>query len=504
MRNMVEKIVLACLAVLGAVGIIFLCVSPHFLHAREDAVMLFAYSTNLARTGVISFYAGGPRAEGATDFLWMLLLAGAAKVHIDVYYFANFLSAVSLLGLATILLRIARQQTHLLLIFAMSGLFLLTPQTWAAVGGFSVFPFAALMTLFVWLLLDRRMVGASVAALATCLLRPDGVVFVVPLLLMFTIGVSNQARAWKVISGLFVLPGVLYFLWRWHYFGEFLPLPFLVKSDTQHVFGYFDRQSVIESEGPLAFGVTSILLVCGTALKRRDNLKLIIGLLIIPTLFYFHMRLDQDIALRFYFYPILAFGILVAQNWATVRRKPKYIMPTCLLIWVLCLAHPFWSWYRLATRYIPYPSAEISRELSELPIRGTVIASEAGYVPFYSNWISYDPWGLNTPLFAHRLLQPGDVVALHPDLVVLRREDGSPCVFDPSWAIPYTVRTWKDMERNLIAGVHQEHYDLYLEHGPRRENAASLVCWLVNRESVEKDAVEALLDKHHFDHPAVQ
>ena len=41
----------------------------------EDASMLFRYSENLIDTGVISYNTNGDPTEGATDFLWMILLS---------------------------------------------------------------------------------------------------------------------------------------------------------------------------------------------------------------------------------------------------------------------------------------------------------------------------------------------------------------------------------------------------------------------------------------------
>jgi len=41
-------------------------------HPHEDAYILFRYAENLAAGHGIVFNVGGPRAEGATDFLHLL------------------------------------------------------------------------------------------------------------------------------------------------------------------------------------------------------------------------------------------------------------------------------------------------------------------------------------------------------------------------------------------------------------------------------------------------
>ena len=54
--------------------IISLFFSNYFL-LSEDAAILFRYSENLSSTGSISYNLNGIRSEGATDFLWMLILS---------------------------------------------------------------------------------------------------------------------------------------------------------------------------------------------------------------------------------------------------------------------------------------------------------------------------------------------------------------------------------------------------------------------------------------------
>ncbi len=98
--------VLAMLVYLGA-GIIFL----ERGHPHEDAFILFRYAENLAEGHGIVFNPGGPRTEGATDFLWLLMLAGLVKLGIDVAVGAVILNAVGA-GLAVWILcrRILRSQ----------------------------------------------------------------------------------------------------------------------------------------------------------------------------------------------------------------------------------------------------------------------------------------------------------------------------------------------------------------------------------------------------------
>ncbi len=67
----------------GIATIVLLAIFNPFTVGAEDAVILHQFSRNLAETGVISYIPGGERAEGATDFLWMVYLAAAMKAHLS-------------------------------------------------------------------------------------------------------------------------------------------------------------------------------------------------------------------------------------------------------------------------------------------------------------------------------------------------------------------------------------------------------------------------------------
>jgi hypothetical protein len=147
----------------------FLMIVPKFFLPAEDAMILFAYSRNLAVHGAITFFAGGPHAEGATDFAWMALVAGAMRVGLDPHWFSAVINVGSLLGLALVLLRLGRVRISMLRVLTIAGSAALFPQIFAAATGFAVLPDALLLTLLVLLVTDGRVTWASLASLALCL-----------------------------------------------------------------------------------------------------------------------------------------------------------------------------------------------------------------------------------------------------------------------------------------------------------------------------------------------
>jgi hypothetical protein len=483
-----DRSVVWLLAVYGAVALVALALVPARFLPAEDAVILFEYSRNLAQHGVIAFTAGGPPVEGATDFGWMVLIAGAMRCGIPPFWFCAAANVLALLALGWVLLRIAGLRSTALRLLAVAGSAALFRQIFAAASGFSVLPDALMMATLTWLVLERRATLAALAGLAYCLLRPDGVVFTVPLLIWLLLspgateadasagretkagsgaglGVATAQKASTTRSAAlvsillgFVLPGIAYFLWRWHYFGQLLPLPFLVKADFHRTLGFLILGSARASLVPLL--ATLLLISPVLLLRRRSNLPLLVSLIAIPTLFFWMMRLDQNVGARFFYYLPTAAAIVIAANWN--RLQPRFVLRMALATWVVLLAGPLLR--ELVTfRSMQFENVrQIATELHADPIHGTILASEAGFIPYFSGWPTVDPWGLNTPEFAHRFFAPDDVERLHPDLIVMHPDMPESCLPQAGWGNGYADRSWPHMTRNIVLGADDAHYELWL------------------------------------------
>ncbi len=500
----VDRIALRVLQVYGAVALLALALVPlHFLPA-EDAVILFQYSRNLAQHGAITFLAGGPHVEGATDFGWMVLIAAAFRCGIAPFVFCAAANVVSLAALGAVLLRMAGRRITPGGLLAVAGAAALFRQIFAAASGFSVLPDAFLLALLTLYVLRQRAAAAAVTAIGLCLLRPDGVIFALPLLALTILQSRTRARAALLATALFVLPGVLYFLWRWHYFGELFPLPFLVKTDFRRELGFLIAGSVRASLVPLLFTLTAAAPVF--ALRRRVNLLLALALIAIPTLFFWTIRLDQNVGSRFFYYLPVAAAILLAANWQALSPRPALAFRTAFLAWLLLLSSAL---YRelLTFRSMQFPRVQaIAEQLGRLPRHGSILGSEAGFVPYYSGWPTTDPWGLNTPEFAHRFFQPADVARIAADLIVMHPDLPESCIVQPNWKAAYPDRSWPHMTRNLIIGAQAAGYELWLtsygsefyrlrKHWGYGEGDRE--CWLIKQDSPLRPQIEQILLAHH-------
>jgi len=500
------------LAVLGALLLVGFCVAPHFCQASEDAIILFQYSLNLAKTGVISYISGGPRAEGATDFLWMVWIALGEKAGIPAYGLAIATSAACAVGLGVVMVRLAGVRAGLVNVAAVVCLILLAPQTFAAEAGFSVFCFALLLGGMAALVWWGRYGWAVLCGLLLCLTRPDGVVFAGPLLCVYAFqGEGFRARFWKLLGG-FIVPGLVYFVWRWHYFGHLLPLPFYVKSDTTRVLHFLVVKSAGSLIPPLVVACLILSIALGRTMLKAQN-RLLFGTLIVPsTMFYLAMRLDQNYANRFFLYPLVVMGVLLAANFDSYKDRAGRVLAAGLGVWVLLMGYFWVNWSVIYTLEYPQPEVvALAKELAEMPGRGTMIVTESGAIPYYSKWVAYDPWGLNTPEFALHLIHPQDVKALGPDLVIVHQDVGPmPCSVVDAAKVPFKARSWDNMTQNLIAGVDEgaytqwllPQYNAYDRSHPRRWNGqrryadVDYQCWFLRNGYAGSEKVVSLLREH--------
>jgi hypothetical protein len=494
------------IAVFGALTLLALLVAPHFILPEEDAIILFQFSRNLAHTGIISYFPHGPHAEGATDFAWMLLVAGGIKLHLQPFWTVALVNAASLLTLPWLLARIAGQRLRPAAALFIIGAFGLMPQATAAALGFSVLPFCCLLTLMVLFFLRKDDLALALTCLALCLFRPDGVVFALPILASALILYRRRARRAAIFAAAYLLPGTAYFLWRWHYFGSFLPLPFLVKSDTAR-FAHILVLSSVQHGALLCLFAFALawLALRGHARIPAPTRAVLLCLLLLPNLFYFTMRLDQNCGHRFFIYLPAGAAMLIAIEWRRLRPRRHLLLRAGTALW-LVLVCPIWvnslvfGW----TNQFDNRKA-IAIDLATLP-NGTMLVTEAGFVPYYVNWVTYDAWGLNTERFARRLIQPSDVAAMHPDAMLVYAGGNLECTRGQGWQTPYTTRNWHHMIRNIVAGIDPRAYDLwYAPFANLRQRASRGIktwqddqeCWFVRRDSPLRPGIEAVLARHN-------
>ncbi|MGZ3387337.1 MAG: hypothetical protein ACXVB5_20830 [Isosphaeraceae bacterium] len=216
---------------------------------QDDAYISLRYADNLVHGHGLTFNPAA-RVEGYSDFLWVLLMAGALKVSIDPLIFvkvAGFLSGL-LLIVATWRFSetFSEMPPHLRIAAPIAGV--AGPIAFASIGGLETAPFALLILLAAYRYLKEcqqpnHLSVSPLIFLAAALMRVDGVLF-----FAMTAGHLLTTRlANRTVPGrrdlsylaLFVVPFIVYWVWRSEYYGYLLPNTFYAKTGLS--FGYIIR-----------------------------------------------------------------------------------------------------------------------------------------------------------------------------------------------------------------------------------------------------------------------
>jgi len=396
-------------------GIFFYCFIPQYLIPTEDAAILFAYAENWAQTGVISYYPGGAPTEGATDFLFLVLVTLGIKAGLKTYTSALLINGIATLLSVYFLSRIVRRSSTAALLLSVAFIFSAS-QLGAGLYGYGTMAYGAAILFTIWQFYRNNFALTVTGALITMLFRPDGFVIMAPLILLYCLKDLSELR-YKLRTLLLygIIPGMLYFAGRYLYFGELFPLPFYVKTSGQgKIWGLFLESSFHVNKHYLRYTLLPLLTGLSAAflLRRKDingkEITIAGTLICVPLLFYSMTQQDMNLGYR-YQYPVYL-GTAILTLRFICQYRTWWLIPFSLLTFYLL---------NKDRRLIPdtrYSNLYLVPEALNA-FRGKMAVTDAGYMAWKSKWEVADMWGLNTLEYARRLILPEDLEQFRPDLV---------------------------------------------------------------------------------------
>jgi hypothetical protein len=428
-------------------------------HLHEDAYILFLYAENFAESGVISYFSGGEPAEGATDFLWMVLLSAIVRAGAPTPIAALVVNTLGVFLLTYLLIHTGRQYgAPWIVLVPLAFVVPIHTATLAGLAGFSTPTFAGLALLVyvvAWRASGPSILAVPILGLLLGLFRPDGAIPGVLFALIAYRYAGKHRRAYLGVLSLSGFIGLGYFVWRWSYFGEVLPLPLLVKSGSDILLpGLRPNVVWLQSDAILPLvGVAALLLI--------DHVRPFSRSVVLTLPFAAHFASlavatqSQNVALRFNA-PSAAAVLLAAvvglaiwceesrrsdENWFAGSRRS--VMAALVLTGFGVLLLPSASSllnYLRNDDYINFFPYHFAPSVSE----STVTAlTEAGRFAYWVPGEKHDLVGLNTPDAARRRADLEYLELLRPDLVFFHRAGVFPevaceqsadyCKIDPNY-----------------------------------------------------------------------
>ncbi len=215
------------------------------VHPAEDAAMLMRYSQHFAQGYGIVWNVGQPPVDGATDFLFMAVLAGLYALGGGLESTVLWVGGIThLLTVLLVYYGIRRYFKGGVLAAVLSAAFLsFGPGLRYTEASFGT-TFFAFFCCLSWLTTQyaieqpgstRRAFCFALCCLLMGLTRPEGVLSgcFMALAIIFRLRWKESNRISLIFVGVFLLLGGAYFLWRWNYFGYPLPNTFYKKGGGQ-------------------------------------------------------------------------------------------------------------------------------------------------------------------------------------------------------------------------------------------------------------------------------
>jgi arabinofuranosyltransferase len=421
----------------------------YFRFVCDDAFISFRYAKNFIE-GHGLVYNIGEKVEGYTNFLWTMLLSLFMVLGFNVVIVSQLLGILFSLFTVLLLLRFNR------MLYPRDNLFnYLAPLFLVCCGAFAAWSSGGLETSFYTVLvflgsllfvtgMEKPLYSAlsgTVFALA-CLTRLDGVIFVgVTFVFYIILWVRKKQLGWKSLyfwTLSFLIPFLVYFIWRWSYYGKFLPNTFYVKVGSEslyhqgllYLFDFVNRFWVWLYIIPLIF--------LGMAIRSNDKLRFTVHyfsiLILVFSLYVIYVGGDFMDMFRF-FVPVLPFFFFLIQEGfrgiydysLTLREKiqRRLIVYSEVALTVICLF------------LLVYPSKESNRSWSRAGIDSigilrdsarlwsrvgmmfkdiarpgeTIATTAAGAIPYYSGLYTFDELGLTlafpAELKERNIIRPG-------------------------------------------------------------------------------------------------
>ena len=469
----------------------------------EDALMLLRYSQHVAQGFGIRWNIGDPPVEGATDFLFMVAIALLMKIaHLGAILSARLLIAAShVASVAMLYLGMRRWYSWPVWACICVALYL--------AEGIAIFqlslgfgaPFYAMFALAAWMVVlsclkvevtARRGLLLGLFLLLTALTRPEGcfLAFFILAALCYARG-KLALRAVVPAATVFMLFGGVYFIWRWHYFGYLFPNPFYLKGGG-HIYLHSISIAVLNMRSMLL----PVLPIALVELFSRHWRRVVTAAIPVLgfTAIWVLLSNENNYGMRFQYCVVpLALLSLPYCSQALQERFQKFRVPLWGQVLVIALtfvvARDYWAQLTGPNRIFMGSGAyHISQDLQPFKTRGyTIAASEAGTIPYFSEWRAIDTYGLNDAEIVHNPhgLTPEYLQQNNPAIILYHKPD--------QWgSSPY----YQKMQATLEQYAETHNYELAAEWG-------TVPCdrhvWWVRRDLPERDQFLAIIRKQpHF------
>lgn len=394
------------------------------LYPHEDAAILMRYSEHLRDGYGIVWNKNEEPVDGATDFLFMITIAIISKIGISIEDSTKLISLLSHIFTVIIIFYfgISKKNKNLIYLSFLFSLMLLFGPGLNYINAyfgttFFVFFISVSFSFHLKFLQNPNksiyFILFSVFSLVSSLIRPEGVILTILMLILLIFIKHNSVNYYLLIYIFilfYVLPGIIYFSWRWIYFGYPLPNTFYKKGGGILYPSTFLR-SVLNTFIFFLPLVPFFLLELKNTLSKKKFVFSYLTFIFLFNLSFILISGEMNYAGRFQYviFPMTLLFILHLIknifNYSVILqffdKSNKFIINFLIFIYLLSF-YLYSNKYFLSDDIYADGRYEIAKILSNYASENyTMAISEAGLLPFYSKWKAVDTYGLNDKVIAH-------------------------------------------------------------------------------------------------------
>ena len=451
--------------------------------------MLMRYAQHLASGHGIVWNVGEQPVDGATDFLFVIAIAGLMRFGLSVFAATRLLVLISH-ALTVFLIYFAVRKLHgsSRWVAMFSAAYLALGTGFRYVEAYFGTPFFALAAAIAFWFAEecrrepesvRASVGFACASLVLGLIRPDGV-FLAALMLLGLVVTTGFRKSWMVVLqwvATYAVLGGAYFLWHWHYFGNPLPNAYYVKGGGRlHLDGL--RLSIDNAwQLCLPFVPIFLLGVFSSRRTRRETLFTLVpvaGFIVIWVLL--TREMDYEMRFQYAILPLvlIAWPGVLAHAWEDWHLPRWHSLPVSTQHWAGALftvasagilGQQFLNHKNMAGG--PDCDHDIALMLRDYQGSGYAMATtEPGILSLYSNWRVLDTGGLNDQALAHGAELDDRLDGYHPQIIVLHD-----CVtsYRPHVLMVRKLKNYMEHKSYNLAAAFElgphDHYSYYVQTG---------------------------------------
>ncbi|UCD94982.1 MAG: hypothetical protein JSU69_02715 [Candidatus Zixiibacteriota bacterium] len=399
-----KRILLAVSAVVYLI-IIFLL----WDYSIDDAFVTFRYAENLSKGSGFVFNPGDKPVEGYSNFLWVLILSLTYSVGLPTYTTAKVLGVIFFLITGAVWFLYFENSPGKYM-WLTGPFFLITPITafWA-VSGLELGLYAFLLVGLALAIFRKSLWSLAFGALLV-LVRPEG--FIIALVLVVTGLLAGGRSIWRQKKKFYILniivPAVtmtLLIIFRMVVFGYPMPNTFYAKS-TFSLYSLTEMLKMSLYFLPLtAFFAVGIYRVTR---KAEYDMRIIVFAVVLLCMVVINCTAHpvMNINLR-YLTAFLPFYLAVAlfALGSGDRRKLSRLVLAFSAISLMIPAGQVYSSVKLE-RKIMEAQTELIEFVKSKPPGTTISLTDVGRVPYYTDAICYDLWGLTSEDIAHTYFNP--------------------------------------------------------------------------------------------------